>query len=532
MNESLQVYRVYQEAEHITTAKRLREVVAGVEDIIACDTETTGLDWHGRYHLHDGKGGVEVMRGVVPFGISLAIPMEEKVALCWARRGTTLWGVAKQVLGNTVRKTWHNARYDIRVCQDNQIVLGGVQDDTLTMSRIWWDRRKAHGLEDLTEMVCPHLCEWKREFDREWRRLQSQCTREKRPEGYCNYSLMPNELVGAYAKVDAFMGLVLWYRLWEGVGATELYEREMRVLHVILDVEKRGLHFDSEKARGLIGPMEERVRECLAHMPIGVNPGSPAQVLEGLLAAGARKQDLTLKGKLTTGVEVLRDLIKRRGDTPAAVLATDILEYRALTKTVNTYLKKFADMADRQSGLIYTTINPADTKTGRMASRNPNLMNIPSLHPRGSGVEEENPTRSCFGPREGRYWYLSDYSQMELALFGWYTQDPFICQAYADGEDVHLAMAKQIYGDGCTPDQRKLSKNITFGVVYGMQEKKLIAYLGLPADEARDLLDFYHSRFPSIHRFQKEVEERLSLDGHVTDWFKNIVSHRTKRIRG
>jgi DNA polymerase-1 len=190
-----------------------------------------------------------------------------------------------------------------------------------------------------------------------------------------------------------------------------------------------------------------------------------------------------------------------------------LLSYRARAKITNTYLKPLTLQAERTGGIVYTNINPTDTRTGRPASREPNLLNVPK--PVVKKKEEGNPVRACFVPREDCVIYYFDVSQQEMAVFGLLAGDERILAAYKRGDDIHQYMADQI-GWG---DKRDLVKNINFGILYGMGIKTMAKSWRMRLPEAKKNMGIYLDEFPSVREFQKECESNLRQFGYVEDFF-------------
>ena len=302
----------------------------------------------------------------------------------------------------------------------------------------------------------------------------------------------------------------------------ELYSREKKVLHIIAGVEARGLRWDIKKAQYYIKLLNAKAKICLAKMTAIAgehNPASLKQVLTILLSLGLTRKQLTEKGALTTGSNTLKQARKELPEKHKAKTYIEaLLDYRSYTKTVGTYLVPLTEKAMRQKGIVYCQINPADTITGRMASREPNLQNMP----KNIKNDRANPVRSCFICRDGYTNYYFDYSQMEMAIFGVYANEQRILTAYETGEDLHLYTAAEVYRcrtTQVTDQMRSSCKAVNFGIIYGEGIKALAKGMNRSISDAMAFMKNYHNTFPSIERFQWECKEQLQTYGYVEDWF-------------
>jgi len=486
------------------------------------DTETTGVVFNKPTILKQGKDEINCP-GPAIFGISLALGIEKQIVLVWARWDTQLYKDICSLLNKPSIKVAHNARYDVRMCSQEEIKIAGQVDCTYTMARIIYDRRKKHSLQKLSEIWCPELSDWEEPVKAEMRRLRSQYTRSGHPKDYVNYSFISDELMCPYSMTDSFMCFVGYKILWPTIERTfsGLYEREKKVYYKINKIEGRGLAFDFAKAKRKAKLIRNRMAKSCGKMHVladsQFNPNSPAQVVKSLKRVGIKERELLLKGKVTTEIKVLERAKEKTKKTKAKKFITELLNYRSCTKIVSTYLEPLAEQAERNNGIIYTSINPADTRTGRMASRSPNLQNIPEPIVRRTG--KTNPVRECFICRDGFANYYFDYSQVEMAVFGLWSNESSILDAYEKGEDIHGRMASYLYGEDYTDLQRGITKNINFGIIYGLGVRTMALLYSMTENEAKENRARYFEEFPSIRDFQEECRQRLELDGYVEDWF-------------
>ena len=528
MNSS-QIVNLFKNATRITKAGRESRhlfsqwlKIPVKKRLMVFDTETTGVIFdEPTILLH--KDQEISCPGPVIFGISLALEIGEQIVLVWARMDTKLYTDVCSLLNKPSIKVAHNARYDIRMCEGEDIKIRGKVDCTYTMARIVYDRRRKHSLQKLTEIWCPELSDWEVEVKAEFTRIQTRSTRSGNPTGYTNYSFIPDKLVGPYSITDSFMTLMGYRILWPTIeeNFSELYEREKKVYYKVNKIESYGMAFDAPKARrSAKNPMREMDKSCKEMNQIAgreFNPRSPQQVVAILKEISVPVKDLTLKGKVTTVADVLNRALRRTKKTKVKKFIPELLNYRSHIKIVNTYLNPLAERAERNDGVVYTSINPADTRTGRMMSRSPDLLNIPEPVVRKSG--HINPVRECFVCRPGCHIYYFDISNQEMALFGLYTGSDLILDTYAKGGDIHGKMASYLYGKNYTDRERGLTKNNNFGIIYGMGIRGMALMYGLEESEAKKNMSIYLREFPFVKDFQEQCKDELYSQGYVEDYF-------------
>lgn len=491
--------------------------------LMVFDCETTGVVFDEPTILRCSDGREVSCPGPVIFGISLAVPTPEQLYLVWARMDTLLYDRVCRLLSKPSIKIAHNARYDIRCLDNEDIKITYPVDCTQTMSRIVYDRRKKHALQKLAEIWCPELSDWEEPVKAEMTKIKTAHTKSGHPKGYANYSFLPDRMVGKYSMIDSFMCLVGYKILWPIIKLDflEMYERERQVYYEINKVESHGMAFDAAKARQRSRrPIREMSKSCNQMYQIlgrEFNPNAPLQVASVLKEIGVPARDLTLKGKTTTVVDVLNRAHRRTKKEKVKKFIPELLNYRSHIKVVNTYLSPLIERAERNDGIIYTSINPTDTRTSRMASRSPNLLNIPEPVIRRSG--HGNPVRECFVCRPGHHIYYFDISNQEMALFGLYTEADLILDTYAKGGDIHGKMASYLYGKNYTDRERGLTKNNNFGIIYGMGIRGMALMYGLEESEAKENMNIYLREFPFIKDFQEKCRGELEQQGYVEDYF-------------
>ncbi|KKL07879.1 hypothetical protein LCGC14_2581600, partial [marine sediment metagenome] len=231
---------------------------------------------------------------------------------------------------------------------------------------------------------------------------------------------------------------------------------------------------------------------------------------QGLLRFGFSNRELKHKGKPSTCADVL-EKISKSDKSKHAALARLILELRSSRMLANRYLIPLTTRASYNNGIVYCSINSADTKTGRMTISSPSLQNIPRPD---SGFEESNAVRACFGPRIGYTWYFFDYSQIEVIMFCVIAGVVKFIKAYMKGADLHAEMCKQIYGR-FTKILRQRTKAVTFGILFGMGLKGLAEQQRVSLIKADKIMTMYLCRIPEIAEFRDECRDLVYRDGYV-----------------
>jgi DNA polymerase-1 len=266
----------------------------------------------------------------------------------------------------------------------------------------------------------------------------------------------------------------------------------------------------------------------LAGQPFNLaSPKQLADILFGKLGLPVKKK--TPSGGPSTDEEVLSELAL---DYPLPKL---LLEHRGLAKLKGTYTDKLPRMINPDTGRVHTHFSQASVVTGRLASSDPNLQNIPVR------TEEGRRIRTAFIAPAGCSIVSADYSQVELRIMAHLSGDERLLEAFAHGEDVHRATAAEIFGVTpleVGPDQRRVAKSINFGLIYGMSAFGLARQLGLERSAAQTYIDRYFARYPGVARYMEEARESARRHGYVETafgrrlWFPEIRSSNGNRRQG
>ena len=295
-------------------------------------------------------------------------------------------------------------------------------------------------------------------------------------------------------------------------GSERLYDDvELPLTVVLADMEQAGIRIDAYRMGEITARLEERVEELEAQaLELAGEPfqlGSTQQLARILF----EKLELTAgrKGKTgySTDARVLRAI---RDDHPIVPV---VEEWRELTKLLNTYLLPLPALIDPADGRLHTTINQAVAATGRLSTTNPNLQSIPVRTELGRRI------RSAFVAADGTRLLSADYSQVELRILAHVSGEPVLREAFARDEDIHAATASQVFGipqAELTRGQRDTAKMVNFGIVYGISSFGLSENLGIPREEAQELIDAYLERLPRVQELIKRTIAQAAADGYVT----------------
>jgi DNA polymerase-1 len=242
------------------------------------------------------------------------------------------------------------------------------------------------------------------------------------------------------------------------------------------------------------------------------NVGSPKQLGEILFdkfsLAGGKKGKT---GAYATGADVLEDLAAEGHDLPARVL-----DWRQLSKLKSTYTDALQDHVNPETGRVHTSYVISGANTGRLASTDPNLQNIPVRSEEGRRIRE------AFVAPAGRVLVSLDYSQIELRILAHIAGIDALKQAFRDGLDIHAMTASEMFGvplDEMTPEIRRQAKAINFGVIYGISGFGLARNLRIPRDQAQAFIDTYFQRFPGIRAYMDDTVAFAKTHGHVETLF-------------
>ncbi|MBM3344394.1 MAG: DNA polymerase I, partial [Betaproteobacteria bacterium] len=357
--------------------------------------------------------------------------------------------------------------------------------------------------------------------------------------GRIGFEQVSVERATEYAAEDADITLRLHQALYPQVAADEkllhIYrDIEMPVMPVLQGMERNGVLLDVKLLAELSNEFGAKMVqiEAKAHQQAGqpFNLNSPKQIQEILFEKqGLKPVKKTPSGQPSTDEDSLEQLAL---DHPLPKL---ILEYRSLAKLKSTYSDKLPGMINPDTGRVHTNYGQAIAVTGRLASNEPNLQNIPIRTAEGRRIRE------AFVAPRGSVIMSADYSQIELRIMAHISRDENLLKAFAAGEDIHRATASEIFG--ATPvdvsgEQRRYAKVINFGLIYGMSAFGLARQLGLERGAAQQYMERYFQRYPGVEAYMRGTREAARDKGYVETvfgrrlWLPEIKSANPARRQG
>ncbi|AUM73882.1 DNA polymerase I [Paracoccus jeotgali] len=495
----------------IGTMAELDEVIATIREAgaVAIDTETTGLN-----EMTADLVGISLCTGP---GVACYIPMAHVAG------GGDLFDSGARVEGqldlepvlaalkpvledDAILKVGQNIKYDWKMLARHGIRMKPLED-TMLMSYALGSELFNHGMDGLAERVLGHKCLSIKDLIGSGK---SQIT----------FDRVPLDKATPYAAEDAEVTWRLWQMLrprLPGHAATTAYETlERPMIPVLADMEMAGIKLDPEHLSRMSNVFAQRMAglEDEIHGLVGTrfNIGSPKQLGEILfdqmgLAGG--KQGKT--GAYSTSADVLEDLAAEGHELPARVL-----DWRQISKLKSTYTDALQTHVNPDTGRVHTCYAIAGAATGRLASTEPNLQNIPIRSDEGRRIRE------AFIAAPGHKLISLDYSQIELRVLAHVADIPALKQAFRDGIDIHAMTASQMFGvpvEGMDPMIRRQAKAINFGVIYGISGFGLARNLRIPRAEAQAFIDTYFQRFPEIRAYMDRTVANARRDGFVRTIF-------------
>ncbi|MEN9530603.1 MAG: hypothetical protein RI932_2476 [Pseudomonadota bacterium] len=337
---------------------------------------------------------------------------------------------------------------------------------------------------------------------------------------------VPLDILTEYACEDVDATLRLWEVLEQQLHADEKVENlfntlEMPLLRVLAQMERAGVHIDSEYLADLAAEVQQKISdiERQIHALAGqeFNIGSPKQLGVVLFENLKVHEAVGFKGKLartTLGYKTDAGVLEQFQGHPVVAL---VQEYRELSKLLNTYILVLPQLVKKSTGRIHTSFHQIGTATGRLSSSDPNLQNIPVRTELGKKV------RQAFCASDTQTVILSiDYSQVELRVMAHLAQDETMIAAFRSGADIHRQTAARILGkapEQVTPEERGNAKTINFGIIYGMGAQRLAREQKIPLAEAKSFIERYFLNFAGVYRYLEEQRQAARLKGVVHTYF-------------
>ena len=466
--------------------------------LTAVDTETTSLD-----ALAAEIVGISL--AVTP-GEACYIPLAHRNGEAQLNRDLVLTRLRPWLESAAHAKVGQNLKYDTHIFANYGITLQGIAFDTLLESYVL-ESHLPHNMDSLAE----------RHLGMKTIRYEEVCGKGAHQIGFDQVDL---QIATDYAAEDADITLRLHLELWPQIqanpGLLYVYQNiEMPAMRVLGIMERNGIRIDSALLAKQGQQVGKRLLELegeihqLAGQPFNIqSPKQIAEILFGKLELPVVKK--TPSGAPSTDEEVLQKLAE---DYP---LPARILDYRSLAKLMSTYIEKLPRMADPKTGRVHTNFSQATAVTGRLASSDPNLQNIPVR------TEEGRRIREAFIPAEGCKLLSADYSQIELRIMAHIAEDENLMAAFAAGKDVHQATASEIFGiplDQVNSEQRRYAKVINFGLIYGMSAFGLAGNLGIERSAAQNYIAKYFDRYPGVAQYMERTRLAAREHGYVETVF-------------
>lgn len=422
-------------------------------------------------------------------------------------------------------KVGQNLKYDSHIFANQGVALRGIVHDTLLESYVF----ESHKSHDMDSLALRHL-------NHKTITFEEVCGKGASQIGFDEVEI---ERAVDYAAEDADVTLQLHQAMWPIVAADDklkfIYEKiEVPTSVVLQTIERNGVLIDPALLAAQSHQLGKRMLEIekeayeLAGQPFNLN--SPKQIgeifFDKLKLPVVKK---TPSGSPSTDEEVLQKLAENYP------LPKVLLDYRSLSKLKSTYTDKLPKMVDPTTGRVHTNYAQAVAVTGRLASNDPNLQNIPIRTAEGRRIRE------AFIAPPGSVIVSADYSQIELRIMAHISEDANMLRAFAEGEDIHRATAAEIFGatpPDVTSEQRRYAKVINFGLIYGMSAFGLAGNLGIDRAAAQSYIDKYFARFAGVAQYMADTRAQAKARGYVETvfgrrlWLPEINSPNGPRRQG
>ena len=493
------IAREYEAVLDDAAFERMLDEMQGAE-LVSFDTETTGLDPMEAQIVGLSFSFEPGRAWYIPLthryaGVPSQLPIDDVL------RRLKPW-----FEDPTRKKIGQNVKYDQHVLANYGIVLAGVAHDTLLQSYVL-ESQRSHDMDSLA-----------------WRHLGvktiSYADVAGKGAGHIGFDQVSIDKAAEYSGEDVDIALqlhgVLYPKVQQNPQLDFIYSTiEMPTREVLFRMEREGVLIDASVLAAQSRTLGERlmILEEQAYREAGqpFNLGSPSQlgaILFDKMKLPAIKKTAT--GKPSTDEDVLQQLA---ADYPLPRL---LLEHRTLSKLKSTYTDKLPQMVNARTGRVHTCFGQATAVTGRLASTDPNLQNIPIRTVEGRRIRE------AFVAPPGHTLISADYSQIELRIMAHLSGDPSLLNAFAAGEDIHRATAADIFGvpiADVTSEQRRYIKAVNFGLIYGMSAFGLAAQLGIERGAAAQFIEKYFIRYPGVAEYMQRTRELARTQGYVETVF-------------
>ncbi|MBT4856293.1 DNA polymerase I [bacterium] len=495
--EHLSVKKKY-DFKVVLTQQELDAVVEQVKKAgaFATDTETTGVNPFIDKWIGTSISTVEGESFYIPTGHQ----DETQKQLSLEQVVTAL----KPILEDPkIKKYLHHAKFDMHVFAQSGIKMQGLDFDTMVGASLVVEAWQSVGLKQLSESVF-----------QESMLTYSMVVAESKAK---DFSYVPVALATEYAASDAHQTLKLFYHFKDLLEKNELMglygDIENPLIDVLVDMEAEGIALDVEMLQEIGVLVEKEIKKIENEIKalVGsddVNLNSPKQIEDILFNQLMLPPQKRKKTGYSTDQEVLENLAKLH---PVPAL---LLKYRELSKLQSTYISSLPVYVNPNTKRVHTSFSQTRTATGRLSSSDPNLQNIP--------VDSSIQIRSAFKARPGHVFLSADYSQIELRVLAFLSQDPVLKKAFLEDKDIHAQTAAGLFEisvDQVTSEQRGVGKRINFSILYGLTPFGLSKDLRIPMHQAKEYIDRYFAQYPGVAQWMASIVEKTKELGYTTTYW-------------
>lgn len=474
----------------LDSKEKLFEVLKNIneETLVAFDTETDSLDTKvanlvGFSFCFEKERAYYVPVGHKYLGVGEQVALEDALT------------AIKHIL--KAKFFGHNLKFDLSLLYRYEIDEVVPYADTMILAWLV-NPESSLGLESLAKRFFTH----------------SMITFKETVKKGEDFSLVDINEACKYASEDALITYLLYFELIRELkeqNATHLLneakEVEYPFINTLILMEKTGIKIDIDFFEKLLIKTNKRLEELtqkiysLAGVEFNIN--STKQLANVLF----EKLKLPVVKKTKTGFSTNEAVLNELKDKHEII--KEILEYRELFKLKSTYIEPLLRLGKKdKNNRIYTSFVQTGTATGRLASKNPNLQNIPVKTEVGKEI------RYGFIADENKLLIGIDYSQIELRLLAHFSKDPSLVKAFFEDKDIHLETAKKLFKDDALK-KRNIAKSINFGLIYGMGSRKLAQTLGISTKEAKEIIESYFASFPTVKHYLESIENFAKNNGYV-----------------
>lgn len=479
--------------QYVDNAKAQKILVENLlqQPVVCFDTETTSLN--------EMEAELVGMSFCYQKGLAYYVPLSEN-----REEALKTLDIFKPLFAKeTVMKVAHNLKFDYKILKLYGVNFKGQLFDTM-IAHYLLNPDGRHGMDYLSEIYL------------NYRPVSIETLIGKKGKKQLSFREVSIDEATEYAAEDADVTFQLYELFAPQLKKENLedlfYRVEMPLMRVLAKMELAGVALDEEWLRQESKDLENDLKN-LEHQIFTLsgeefNMNSPRQLGEVLfekmqLDPKAKK---TKTGQYQTSEDVLQKLAAKHEIIPL------ILEYRTYQKLKSTYVDALPTQIDKDDNRVHTNFSQTTAATGRLASVNPNLQNIPIRTLRGQQI------RGAFRADEGKKIISADYSQIELRLIAEISNETNMIRAFQEGEDIHASTASKLFGvplEEVSKTQRSQAKTVNFGIIYGQGAFGLAEQTGLSRTEAKQMIDAYYSSYPKLKEWMAEQVKKAREMGYV-----------------